>query len=90
MPKLKPPHLATKLPAFYNDNSKSIKIPFNLNSSTGVADIGAVYVIIKTVQTGTEVYSGSYPISTQASKEALAAGEVTFAGIPDNVFIPGQ
>lgn len=90
MPKLNPPHLETKLPAFYIDGSKSIKIPFNLNSSTGVADIGAVYVIIKTVQTGIEVYSGSYPISTQASKDALAAGEVTFAGIPDNTFIPGQ
>jgi hypothetical protein len=64
MPKLNPPHLETKLPAFYIDDSKSIKIPFNLNSSTGIADIGAVYVIIKTVQTGIEVYSGSYPIST--------------------------
>jgi hypothetical protein len=49
MAKLNPPHLATTLPAFYLDESKSIKIPFTLNNSVGIEDISTIYVIIKTV-----------------------------------------
>ena len=59
--KLNPPQLASKLPAFaYNKNqtSSTLTIPFNLNRSVGKNQFNSVAVIVKSVQTNVEKYSG--------------------------------
>lgn len=58
--KLNPPQLASKLPAFiYNKNGSVLTIPFNLNRSVGRNQFNSVSVIIKSVQTNIEKYTGT-------------------------------
>lgn len=69
MAKLNPPHIESKLPAFYD---KTIKIPFQLNRAVGKNEFSEMQILIKTVQTNIEKYSGK---TSQIDKDN---GIVTF------------
>lgn len=58
--KLNPPQLASKLPAFaYSKNGSVLTIPFNLNRAVSKTQFNSVAVIIKSVQTNVEKYTGT-------------------------------
>lgn len=84
MGKLNPPHLGNKLPAFYIDNNKTLlQIPFEFNRSVGKEEFNKMQILIKTVQTNSEKFSGP---STEIDKDK---GVASFS-LGDFVPSPGQ
>lgn len=59
MAKLNPPHINSKLPAFYGN---ILKIPFQLNRAVGKNEFTEMQILVKTVQTNIEKYNGKTSI----------------------------
>jgi hypothetical protein len=86
--KLNPPQLASKLPAFaYNKNqtSSTLTIPFNLNRSVGKNQFNSVAVIVKSVQTNVEKYSG---ITTVVNYNYKNHNYEAVVALPNSAFFP--
>lgn len=52
MAKLYPPSIDGKLPAC---DSESLIIPFTMNKSVGMAEVGGMSAVVKTISTGKEI-----------------------------------
>lgn len=81
MAKLNPPHLNNKLPSFYVGNNFSLNIPFELNRSVGISEFNKMKILIKSISSGVEKYSGE---SSSVNKEN---GVASFS-ISTNTFNP--